>query len=119
MFALYRMTKEARNTKVQRAMPWKPRLEALEHRFLLSAYPTVVLGDHPAAYYRLGEVSGNAAVDSSGNAHSGTYLGGVTLGQPGAPAGDSDTSVAFNGVNGIVDTNFQPSDSRALEGQNS
>jgi hypothetical protein len=110
MLAFNRRTKPARRTTAQRAAAWKPRLEALEERVLLSTYPTVILGDHPAAYYRLGEASGSTAVDSSGNAHTGTYLGGVTLGQPGALAGDSDTSVGFNGVDSIVDTNFQPDD---------
>jgi hypothetical protein len=89
-------------------------LEALEDRFLPSTYATVILGDHPAAYYRLGEASGTTAFDSSGNSHDGTYLGGPTLGQPGALAGDPDTSVQFNGVDyhtgSIVDTNYTPSD---------
>ena len=84
------------------------RLEALEERLLLSTYPMVILGDHPAAYYRLGEASGTTAFDSSGNSYTGTYLGGVSLGQPGALAGDPDTSVGFNGMDSIVDTNFQP-----------
>jgi hypothetical protein len=96
-------------------------LEALEDRFLLSTYSTVILGDHPAAYYRLGETSGTTAFDSSGNSHDGTYLGGPTLGLPGALAGDPDTSVQFNGVSytagSIVDTNYSASDvSFTIEG---
>jgi hypothetical protein len=91
-----------------RARP--PCVESLEERCLPSTYSMAIAGDQPAAYYRLGESSGTTAIDSSGNGNHGTYLGGVTLGQPGALAGDSDTSVAFNGVDGIVDTNFQPND---------
>jgi hypothetical protein len=62
----------------------------------------VVLGDSPIAYWRLGEASGTTAVDSSGNAHSGTYLGGVTLGVPAALVGDLDKAARFNGSNGMV-----------------
>src|SRR2546429_2006240 len=51
---------------------------------LLSTYPSVILGDSPSAYYRLGEASGTTAFDSSGHNQHGTYLGGPTLGQPGA-----------------------------------
>ncbi|HEV3260444.1 MAG TPA: hypothetical protein VG013_26550, partial [Gemmataceae bacterium] len=71
-------------------------------------YMQTVLADNPAGYWRLGEASGTTASDSSGNGHNGTYMGGVTLGQPGAIAGDPNTSVAFNGTNGIVDTSFVP-----------
>jgi hypothetical protein len=38
-------------------------------------------------HYRLDETSGTSCVDSSGNGFDGTFLGGVTLGQPGAAAG--------------------------------
>jgi hypothetical protein len=110
MFTFRRRTSQTRLTTPQRTGSWKPHLEALEDRLLLSTYPTVILGDHPNAYYRLGEASGATAVDLSGNSQTGTYLGGITLGQPGALAGDSDTSIGLNGVNGIVDTAFKPAD---------
>ncbi len=71
----------------------------------LLPYPTAVLADSPVLYYRLGDPSGSTvAVDSSGNGHNGVYAGGVTLGEPGALAGDPDTSAAFDGSTGIVDS---------------
>ncbi len=70
----------------------------------------MVLGDSPIAYWRLGETSGTTAVDSSGHAHSGTYLGGVALGVPAALVGDPDKAARFNGSNGMV----QVPDSAAL-----
>jgi hypothetical protein len=65
-------------------------------------YASAVLADGPIAYWRLGEASGTTAVDSSGQAHMGTYLGGVTLGVPAALVGDTDTAARFNGSNGMV-----------------
>jgi len=62
----------------------------------------VVLADGPIAYWRLGESSGTTAVDTTGNGHTGTYLGGVTLGVPAALVGDTDTAARFNGSNGMV-----------------
>jgi hypothetical protein len=41
------------------------------------------------------------AADSSGNGHTGTYVGGPTLGVAGALFGDSDTAVEFNGGQGV------------------
>src|SRR5215831_14920886 len=77
---------------------FRPEVEALEERNLLSAYSSAVLADHPVAYYRLGETSGTTAVDSSGNGSNGTYVGGVALGQPGALLpGDTDPAAGFNG----------------------
>jgi hypothetical protein len=61
-----------------------------------------VLADGPIAYWRLGERTGTTAVDSSGHAHTGTYMGGVTLGVPGALVGDFDTAARFNGTSGMV-----------------
>jgi hypothetical protein len=71
---------------------------------LRADYMTTVLASNPVSYYRLGEASGPTAFDSSGNAHNGTYLGGVTFGVPGAIVGDPNTAVTFNGTNGHVDT---------------
>jgi hypothetical protein len=61
-----------------------------------------VLADGPIAYWRLGEASGTTAVDSSGHAQTGTYMGGFTLGVPAAIVGDTDTAARFNGSNGMV-----------------
>jgi hypothetical protein len=66
-----------------------------------SAYGQAVLGDGPAAWWRLGETSGTTAADQIG-ANPGTYSpGGVTLGQPTLIPGDTQSkAVAFN--NGSV-----------------
>jgi hypothetical protein len=67
-----------------------------------------VLADSPLIYYRLGDPSGSTTVaDSSGNGHNGAAIGGVTFGQPGALAGDPDTSASFDGSTGIVDSGTQ------------
>jgi hypothetical protein len=66
-----------------------------------AAYAAVVLGDAPRAYWRLGETSGATAADElAGNP--GTYLNGVTLGGPGAIAGDSNAAVRLDGVDDRV-----------------
>jgi glucose/arabinose dehydrogenase/PKD repeat protein len=62
-----------------------------------ATYKDAVLADSPLAYWRLGETSGTTVGDSSGNSRSGSYAGGVSLAQPGALAGDADTSAYFNG----------------------
>jgi YD repeat-containing protein len=57
-----------------------------------------VLADGPSVYYRLGETSGTAAKDSSGNGVDGTYGSGAILGVAGAIAGDSNAAVSGNGT---------------------
>lgn len=37
-------------------------------------YSSVILGDGPLGYWRLGETSGSTAADSSGNGYNGTYV---------------------------------------------
>ncbi len=66
------------------------------------SYATVVLADLPLAYWRLDETAGTIAVDATGNGHSGLYSGAVTLGVPGALAGDPSTAVDFDGTNGMI-----------------
>jgi hypothetical protein len=60
-----------------------------------------VLADSPRAYWRLGETSGSSALDQLGVAP-GTYVSGVALGVPGAPAGDANTAARFDGVDDRV-----------------
>jgi hypothetical protein len=74
-----------------------------------SSYADQVEAD-PAllAYWRLGESSGTTAVDERGQ-FSGSYQTGPGLGSSGAIAGDSDTSVAFNGTNQRVTVPTLPS----------
>lgn len=70
------------------------------------AYKATVLADSPVGYWRLGEASGTNAADSSGNGNTGTYTGGVTLGQPGAIQADPDglvnAAALFDGSSGYV-----------------
>jgi len=67
-----------------------------------SAYSNAVLGDAPAAYWRLGETSGTSAVDATG-ADNGTYTNGPTLGQTSLlPSDTSNKAVAFDGTNDHV-----------------
>jgi hypothetical protein len=61
-------------------------------------YASTILADSPIAYYRLDETTGMIGHDSV-NTLNGLYLGGVTLGAPGALVGDSDTAVTFDGSN--------------------
>lgn len=58
-------------------------------------YGAAVLADVPDAYWRLGEVSGTTAHDSSGNSHSGTYTNSPTLGVSGALNTSIDTAVTL------------------------
>ena len=62
-----------------------------------ASYSTTILADAPTHYYRLGEASGTSAADSSGNGRTATYLGGVTLGQPGAIPNNPNTAASFDG----------------------
>lgn len=65
-----------------------------------TGYRGQVLADNPGGYWRLGD-SGSTAADQTG-ASPGTYVGGVTLGRPGALAGDPDTAAGFDGSTGTV-----------------
>lgn len=65
-----------------------------------SAYSaTIAATPGLVGYWRLGEPSGTTACDYLGK-DNGTYLGGVTLGVPGAIAEDPDTAIALNGSTG-------------------
>ncbi len=66
-----------------------------------SAYGRAVASDAPIGWWRLADASGGIAADQTG-AHPGTYLGGVTLGQPSLVPADANASVAFNGTSGTV-----------------
>lgn len=69
------------------------------------SFDAAVLADHPLAYWHLAETNGATAFDLVGG-HNGTYVGGVTPGQPGAPlAGFITPNYAplFDGISGYVD----------------
>jgi hypothetical protein len=61
------------------------------------SYVQVVLDDQPLAYWRLGDMSGSNAADTSGHNHQGTYVGNVLYQQMGAiPSDPSSRSVYLN-----------------------
>jgi hypothetical protein len=81
--------------------------------------PSTVLANAPVGYWRFGDTAPSTVLtDSSGHANNGTYLNGVTLGQPGAIAGD--TAASFDGVNDtgrVPDANsLDVGDSFSVEG---
>jgi hypothetical protein len=69
------------------------------------SYAAAVVADHPLAYWPLSETNGSLASDPVGG-HNGTYVGGVTLAQPGVPSAGFVTpsyAALFNGTSGYVD----------------
>lgn len=72
-------------------------------------YSGTVLADGPAAYWRMGEASGTMMTDATKNQNNGTYLGKVSLGQPGALAGDAGTAAVFDGASGAATVPNSPS----------
>ena len=66
-------------------------------------------------YWRFGEPSGTALLDSSGHNNNGTYLGGVALGALGIPGAIPNTAATYDGVN---DTGRVP-DANSLDVGNS
>jgi len=62
-------------------------------------YSSEVLADSPVAYWRLDDTSGTSAVDSSGNARTGTYAGSPTLSAVSLLPVGGGTAVSFDGVN--------------------
>ena len=66
-----------------------------------TSYRDDILADAPAAYWRLGELSGTTARDEKGT-NNGTYQNGVTFGRPGVLTADTNSAVSFDGVDDIV-----------------
>lgn len=73
-------------------------------------YDATILADGPVAFWPLNETSGTTATDTTGNGHSGSYVGtagtNYTLGQAGI--GDGETAVLFDGSAGYVDVATVP-----------
>ena len=68
-------------------------------------YQSVILADHPHAYYPLNDASGSTfAADASGNGYTGTYgTSGITLGAaPALPGDTTDTGVTSANTGGIA-----------------
>jgi chitodextrinase len=70
-----------------------------------SGFPSAALADTPSLYWRLNELGGTTAADSSGNNRSGTFRAGLGFGQAGALTDDS-TAVQTGG-SGIGYSNNQ------------
>jgi hypothetical protein len=65
----------------------------------VQAYEGEVLGDGPAGYWRHNEVTGTFLTDSSPNHNNGTYIGGVSLGVPGALVSEpGSTAATYDGI---------------------
>jgi RHS repeat-associated protein len=60
-----------------------------------SAWLELALARGPIAFWRLGELTGSAAVDASGNNAHGTLTGSYLLGQTGLITGSTDKAVTF------------------------
>jgi glucose/arabinose dehydrogenase len=71
-------------------------------------YRSLVLGDAPVGYWRLGESSGTTAADETGT-NAGTYVNAPTLGVAGALKGSSNTAVSLNGSTQSVGIPSSPS----------
>lgn len=73
----------------------------------VSVYAATVAVDNPVHWWRLGEPSGSTtAFDVEGT--NGTYVGGVSLGQAGAPTHDPDTAASFDGSGGHISFGSAP-----------
>ena len=67
-----------------------------------TTYRDEVLADDPVSYWRFNEASGTTFVDDKG-ANNGTYIGPVSLGQPGAIVSDpTNKSASFNGTSAAL-----------------
>lgn len=64
-------------------------------------YVDTVMLDAPIAFWKLDDVSGTSAIDSSGNVRHGVYTGGYDLGL--VPTINLPGAVMLNGTNGFVD----------------
>jgi hypothetical protein len=71
---------------------------------IYSQYNAKVMALGPIHLWRLGESSGDTAIDVSGS-NNGQYKNNPLLGQPGAICGDTDKAVHFDGMNDYVDLN--------------
>lgn len=64
-------------------------------------YSSTILGDTPQCYYRLDELSGSVANDSSGNSHT-AKVSGASYSKPGALTSDTDTCMYFTAAGGLT-----------------
>lgn len=71
-----------------------------------SDWASEIAADSPYLWWRLGEASGTAAADASGNSRPGTYNGAITLGQT-SLVGDANSAINITGNTGWVISNAQ------------
>ena len=70
---------------------------------LWEGYQNLVLAQRPQMYLPLTETTGTTSFDISNHGNNGTLHGGITVGQPGPLAGDSDqAAMAFDGSTGYI-----------------
>jgi len=84
-----------------------------------SVYAETVLAKGPVGYWRLGELGGPAAVDSTTHGHDGTYRGDPVFAVPGAIVDDPDGAVQLDGRHDYVEISnsvhfSQPGSGRGL-----
>jgi hypothetical protein len=65
-------------------------------------YYQTVMRDKPIRYYRLSELSGTTAVDSSSSGQNATLSGTMTLGTAGLIKGDPNAAMTFDGSTGSI-----------------
>jgi hypothetical protein len=68
-----------------------------------SNYKKVVLAKEPVAYWRLSEVEGPYAQDSTRNGHTGGYHGTPTFQERGAIQGDTDSAIKLDGKRSFIE----------------
>jgi hypothetical protein len=73
----------------------------LRLRISQALYSSLVQLLRPVGYWRLGELEGTTAYDTSGGLSHGVYVGGATLGQAGL-VGDGNMAASFDGANDAV-----------------
>lgn len=79
---------------------WANSPTSYSYQWQRCGYKAAVLADTPVGYWRLDDpIPSTQMADSSGNANTGSYVNGPTLGASGGLAGDADAAVSFNGIN--------------------
>lgn len=68
---------------------------------LANPYAGLIRGDHPLAYWRMGDGAGSSVAVDQINGNNGTVSGAVAFAQAGTLAGDSSTSAFFDGASSL------------------
>jgi hypothetical protein len=79
---------------------WSNSPTSFSYQWQRCGYSSAVLADTPVGYWRMDDpIPATQLADSSGNANTGSYVNGPTLGITGGLFGDSDAAVSFDGTN--------------------